>query len=221
MFLRNIFLGEVLEKSQNIKTLKDYYDSFSLFLIICGTIEIVINKGVQLDEVNNEYLIKFLDKKCSDILDFNDLKEEISKMEIRNQKSKSKKTTLLQIYAFIYFRLMDFSLADFEFQTIASTDFFESVYKIFNNEYNIDHLHVTGEIRGYVHQFCNLRLKENTETISCFAHNLFGFELYFIIKEIRISTWGSKNLSIGGSCLTKVNYANFDNFKFIDTFKYF
>ena len=41
------------------------------------------------------------------------------------------------------------------------------------------------------------------------------------MKEIRISTWGSKNLSIRGWCLAKVNYSNYDNFKFIETFKYF
>ena len=85
MFLRNIFSDKVLEKSQKIGTLKDYYDSFSLFLIICDAIELVINKVLQLDEVNNEYLTTFLDEKCNDILDFNDLKEEISKMEIEKK----------------------------------------------------------------------------------------------------------------------------------------
>ena len=136
-------------------------------MIICGAIE---------------YLIRFLDEKRSDIFDFNDLKEEISRMEIKNPKSKSKKTTLLQIYAFVYFRLMDFPRAEFEFQTIASTNFFESANKISNKEYNIDHSHVTGKIRGYVHHFCNLRLKENTQPISSFAHSMFVFDLYFIMK---------------------------------------
>ena len=50
---------------------------------------------------------------------------------------------------------------------------------------------------------------------------MFGFNLYFILEGIRISAWGSKNLSIGDWCLTKENYANPNNFKFIDTFKYF
>ena len=31
----------------------------------------------------------------------------------------------------------------------------------------------------------------------------------------------SKDLNIGGSNLTRANYENYDNFKFIDTFKYF
>ena len=72
---------------------------------------------------------------------------------------------------------MDVPHSGFEFQTIDSTDFFESVYKISNNEYNIDHSHETGKIRGYVRHFCNLRLKENRQSISSFAHNMFGFDL--------------------------------------------
>ena len=80
---------------------------------------------------------------------------------------------------------------------------------------------MTGEIRGYVHHFYTLTLKECAQSISCLAHNMFGFDLFFIMKRIRIPTWGSKNLSIGGWCWTKVNYANYDNFKFTDAFKYF
>ena len=107
-------------------------------------------------------------------------------------------------------------------QTLASDDSFKSAYKISNNEYHIDHSHVTGEIRGHVHHFCTLTLKECAQSISCFARNMFGFDLYFIMKRIRISTWGSENLSIGGCwCWTKVNYANYDNVKFTDAFKYF
>ena len=45
--------------------------------------EIVINRGVELDEINNEYLINFLDEKYSDMINFNYLKEEISKMKIK------------------------------------------------------------------------------------------------------------------------------------------
>ena len=58
--------------------------------------------------------------------------------------------------------------------------------------------------------------------ISAIAHNRFGFDFFFFLKGIRLSVWKTTNLSIGGSNLTQINYANIsDQVTFIDTLKHY
>ena len=42
----------------------------------------------------------------------------------------------------------------------------------------IHHSHVTGEIIGYAHNFCNKKVRETQNQIPVFAHNLFSFDLF-------------------------------------------
>ena len=80
----------------------------------------------------------------------------------------------------------------------------------------IHHSDITGEIIGYVHSFCNLKVRENKNQISVVAHNLFGFD--FFLKDLRLVAWRTTDLSIGGKNLTSINFANIaDQIKFIDT----
>ena len=58
--------------------------------------------------------------------------------------------------------------------------------------------------------------------ISVIAHNLFGFDFFFFLKGIRLIVWKTTNLSIGGSNLTQINYANIsEQVKFTHTMKYY
>ena len=45
--------------------------------------------------------------------------------------------------------------------------------------------------------------------------------MFFLIKAIRLSVWRTKDINIGGKNLTDINYASIDNFKLIDTMKYY
>ena len=83
------------------------------------------------------------------------------------------------------------------------------------------HSHITGEIKGYVHDFCNWVAKENKDVVPCIAHNFFKFDFYFMIKNLRLSVLRTKDVNIGGNNLTDINYASIDNFKFIDSIKYY
>ena len=57
---------------------------------------------------------------------------------------------------------------------------------------------------------------------SVIAHDLFGFDLFFFLKGIRLSVWKTTNLSIGGSNLSQIYYANIsEQLKLIDTMKYY
>ena len=53
------------------------------------------------------------------------------------------------------------------------------------------------------------------------AHNLFGFDLYYIIKCYVASTWCSKEIRSGGSNLTCINFSGITGeVKFIDTLRH-
>ena len=50
---------------------------------------------------------------------------------------------------------MCFPTTDFECDTVATNNLFESVHKLLNVKIHLHHSHVTGEIIGYTHDFCN------------------------------------------------------------------
>ena len=67
-----------------------------------------------------------------------------------------------------------------------------------------------------------MRVRENQNRFSCIAHNFFGFDMFFLIKRIILSVWGTKDVNIGGTGLTSINFASIGTqVKFIDTIKYF
>ena len=81
--------------------------------------------------------------------------------------------------------------------------------------------HVTGEISGYVHDFCNKKIRENNNLIPVFSHNSFSFDFFFVVKGIRLCVWRTKQLNIGGMNLTNVQYTNMGNqVRFINTMKH-
>ena len=85
----------------------------------------------------------------------------------------------------------------------------------------IHHLHITGEIVGYANSFCNKKVRKNKNQISVIAHNLF-FLIFFFLKGLKLGVSRTRNLSIVGTNLTNINFANIsDQIKFIDTLKYY
>ena len=46
----------------------------------------------------------------------------------------------------------------------------------------MNHSHLTGEVIGYAHDFCNKNIRENHNRIPVFAHNLFSFDFFFVLK---------------------------------------
>ena len=88
--------------------------------------------------------------------------------------------------------------------------------------YVIHYSHVSGQIIGYAHDFCNKKIGKNQTLIPAFAHNLFSFDFFFVVKGVRFCVWRTKQFKIGGKNLTNVPYANIGNqVKFINTIKYY
>ena len=117
---------------------------------------------------------------------------------------------------------MDFPENKFEIKAAVTETFFKSVRNLLYGTYVIHHYHVTGEIVGYAHDFCSKKLRKNQSLIPVFAHNLFSFDFFFVVKGIRLCVWSTKQLNICGNSLTNVQYANIGcQVKFIDTIKYY
>ena len=82
---------------------------------------------------------------------------------------------------------------------------------------------IYGYVHGYVHGFCNRKVRENKTKISILAHHFFGFDLFYFFKGYESTNWETKDVSIGGSYLTHINYVNVNGgeLKCINTLKYY
>ena len=219
-FFRNIFSKEEIESSVAIKNIESFHEHFCKFLQIIIFAQECINSMKEFSECFYNILTDLCYEYCKDCVDFTELKEKISGIDVKSkQKSKIPKFTL-QLYAFVYQKLMCFPTTKFECETLNTKDLFETVHKIVNVKIHLHHSHVTSEIIGYVHDFCNWQIRAN-EVVSCIAHNFLKFDLFFLLKNIRLSVWRAKDINIGGKNLTNTNFASIDNFKFIDTMKYY
>ena len=127
----------------------------------------------------------------------------------------------LKLYAFVYDKLVEFPESDITYDTITTNNFFRNVYHMIKVKMHLHHSHVTGKILGYVHDFCNWRVRENKADFVIFAHNFFGFHMFFLLKDFRATAWNTKDINIGRTNLTNINFANIaSETKFIDTLKY-
>ena len=88
-----------------------------------------------------------------------------------------------QLYAFVYGHLIDFPKCDIAYEMVTTANFLRHVNRLIKAQIHLHHSHVTGEILGYTHDFCNWRLRENKTEFSCIAYNFFGFDMYFLIAD--------------------------------------
>ena len=218
-FLRNVLSNEDLQKSDSIKSLESYHEKFKKCIRICIYTENSIKTLNNFTECFHDELVEFLNENFPDIENFEELKELISEVKVKSRSKISKLN--LQIYAFFYIEIMKFPPTFFESEAFTINELFDFVHKLINVKIHLHHSHITGEIKGYSHDFCNWIVRENRDVVSCIAHNFFKFDLFFLIKNIRLSVWRTKDINIAGKNLTDINFASIDNFKFIDTLKYY
>ena len=221
MFLRNIFSKEQLSKFPAISTFESFHKHFIEFLEIVIFLEEGINSLSQISDCSYPNLIVFIEKHFGDFSTFDEIKQEIDNVEIKGYTKSKIPKFKLQLYAFVYDKIMRFPFSEFECDTVTTANFFVFVHRIINVKVHLHHSHVTGQIKGYVHYFCNWSVRENHDVIPCIAHNFFKFDMFFLLKGIRLSAWRTTNINIGGNNMTDINYAHIDNFKFIDSIKYY
>ena len=110
-------------------------------------------------------------------------------------------------FALMYSRYIDFP-RDFRTKKwFTSPSFFSDIsHAFFDLLKVIDHSHVTRDIYGYAHNFCNKKLRELTEKcgqyFSCVFCNGFRFDMTFLTKKLWLSLWQTQDVSLLGSGLT-------------------
>ena len=221
MFLRNIFSKEELVKSSSINTFESFHMHFIKFLEIVVFLEDEINLSRQFSDCPYPNLIRFIQKYLSEFNCFEEIKQEIESIQIKGYVNSKIPKFNLQLYAFVYDKVMTFPFSKFECETVTTANFFISVHRIINGKIHLHHSHVTGEVKGYAHDFCNWIVRENKDVVPCIAHNFFKFDMFFLLKGIRLSVWRTNDINIGGNNMVDINYAQIDNFKFIDSIKYY
>ena len=192
-FFRNIFSERELSSTDSLKNMEQYHKCFEKFLIIF----VYLQNSIQLTNflnVNNDELIGFCNEFCADCFDLAEIKEQVLDVLIKNKQGSKIPKFMLQVYAFVYQRLMDFPQRRFDYETLAANKLFDSVQKIINVKTHLHHSHITGKIIGYAHDFCNAKVRENKDVLTCIAYNFVGFDMYFLIKGIRLSVWETKTL---------------------------
>ena len=109
-----------------------------------------------------------------------DLREEINHISIPKKKFASKKTLFSKkLTAFLYSSMVSFCKTNEVKGIPLFQKFIENIIVIMDNTRCIHHLHITGEIMGCVHSFCNEKPRENYFKIPVVAHNLFRFDYFF------------------------------------------
>lgn len=103
----------------------------------------------------NEILIDFCLNDCSEYSNFDELKEASKQIEIKNNRNAKIAKFTLQINAFIYQRLMDFPLGEFEYETLTTSNVFENIDKLINVKIHLlHHLHITEKIYSKIFMYC-------------------------------------------------------------------
>ena len=150
-FLRNIFPEDELLTSDAIKNIHSFHENFSDFLKIVVYLQNTLNSVQELLDCNYEELKQSCQDFCGDCIDFIELKEKISDVYIKSKQILKMPKFALQLYAFVYQRIMNFLQTKFEFETLTTANLFEYVHKIINVKIHLHHSHVTGKIFGYAH----------------------------------------------------------------------
>ena len=148
---------------------------FFRFLKIAVFLQNAFNACDEFDEFFNDDLLDFCKNYRADCSNFAERKDIISDVKIKNNTSQYKiPKFMLPTCAFVYQRLMDFPQCRFDYETLATINFFESIHKIINVKIHLHHSYVAGKIYGYTHDFCYMKVRENQNQFSCIAHNLGG-----------------------------------------------
>ena len=75
-----------------------------------------------------------------------------------------------------------------------SENFIDNIKDIINNKIHIHHSHISNEVIGCAHSFCNERVKENKTKTTVVAHNLFRLDFFFLLNRLRADVWRTKDI---------------------------
>ena len=218
-FLRNIIDPEILKNSTNISTLKDYYVFKSGIYLILKLQNIQQLTDLSDLDSGTIALLQELDNSNETI---QQLKDNIDKMELRNNYGDKIPNFYLRLMAYVYQISVDFPPTNFQYDTMTTKHFFRHLYRLIKTKIHLHHSHETGEIHGYTHDFCNQAVRENKAEVTVIAHNLMKFDAFYVIKGFSAPVWKTKNITMAGNNITNLNFMSIGlEVKFIDSLKYY
>ena len=224
-FLRNIFDEDELKQSKSICDLETYWNKMKLYFHLIKVSEIEPKSANFFSNISDELLLNFLMEYC-DAYEYEVkalVENEIKKFEVKHNKTMKMPKFTLQLYSFLYDCLINFPDVKFDdIKTVTTNNFMKELYRVVNYKVHYRHSHVTGEIHGYSHDFCNWKIRENQLFVPLIGHNILGFDIYYMVKGYRSSVWGTNDFKMGGTNLINVNFAHISTqVKIIDTLKYY
>ena len=143
--MRNIFSEQELSSTDSLKNMEQYHKCFEKFLRISVYLQNSINPINELTECYNDKLIDLCNEFCADCSDFAEIKECALDVLVKNKQGSKIPKFVLQVYAFVYQRLMDFPQRQFDYETLTRNKHFDSVYKIISVRTHLHHSHITGQ----------------------------------------------------------------------------
>ena len=157
LFIRNIYSEKELEKMENLKTNCNYRECFEKFIELIPIIENVLKNPQWIRE--KEKIENSLRFDLNDVYShLGEVKEAID--DVKVLKKIGKCNYIDKIICFIYSGFMNFCQTYKAKGIPISETFIENIKGILYNEIHIHHSHVTGDIIGYSHSYCNLRVRE-------------------------------------------------------------
>ena len=188
-FLRNIFSEQQLYSADQIKTLENYYEFFQRYIQMCVGLLALLNSN-QRDNFISDKVENFVEEEFADDT-IHEIKNTIQKIKIKNALSQSRGEVYkfnLTVYAFVYNKTIFLPRSDIEYDTLTTDKFFIHVNRLIKSKVHLHHLHTTGKILGYSHDFCNTTVIEKTRSeIPFVMQNVFGFDIFYYLKTYGIS----------------------------------
>ena len=129
-FLRNIILSEELATTDSLKDLKTYHQFVKFLKLVIFSQNAPLYTYEEFGDCFDEDLVNFYRNNCADCSDFEELKETIGSVEVKNNLGFKISKFTLQIYVFVYQTLMDLPSGRFNFEALTTQNLFESVHRV-------------------------------------------------------------------------------------------
>ena len=193
-FLRNIFTEEQLQSAEHTANLQNYYEIFNKYIQICVGLLALSNSNRRENFINDE-TEEFVEEEFMDET-LQEIRNTINKTQIKNALTQSRRVVYkfnLKAYAFVYVKIVFLPQSEIEYDTITTDRSFIHVHRLIKGKVHLHHSHMTGEILGYAHNFCNTAVIEKSRPeIPFLAHNFFGFDIFYFLKTYIATAWCSK-----------------------------
>lgn len=161
--VRNVFDSDKFFACDEIKTLENYFESFKCFLQIVLLLYSTYSVQIDVEDISDDCIADFVEK--YEIESFQKIYHEVATTQIEKVNF-SKKRKLCFKNIFIYNKIMKFPQNNTEIKTLVTKNIFNNVINFIFGEIVVHHSHVSGDIIGYAHVFCNRKLKENQKLIT-------------------------------------------------------